>query len=150
MAKDSFDGIAGFFKSIAGKYKWLWTSVVGYLVEVSKVVRNSVETSRGIDLTHYRSMDRELASIKDSYKRDGIGKIIEENKTKSPYKDIYNKNIDMSNKINRIVKKNLNTLLETKGFEDMEVAFGVKHKSDNLSDAEEGRDSHTGFSNPQT
>lgn len=139
LAKDSFDGIAGFFKSIAGKYKWLWTSVVGYLVEVSKVVRNSVETSRGIDLTHYRSMDRELASIKDSYKRDGIGKIIEENKTKSPYKDIYNKNIDMSNKINRIVKKNLNTLLETKGFEDMEVAFGVKHKSDNLSDAEKGQ-----------
>ena len=30
----------------------------------------------------------------------------------------------------------LNTLLETKGFEHMEVAFGVKEKSDNLSDAE--------------
>jgi hypothetical protein len=139
LAKDSFDGIAGFFKSIAGKYKWLWTSVVGYLVEVSKVVRNSVKTSKGIDLTHYRSMDRELASIKDSYKRNDLNKIIKEDGTKSPYKDIYNKNIDMSNKINRIVKKNLNTLLETKGFEDMEVAFGVKHKSDNLSDAEKGQ-----------
>jgi hypothetical protein len=45
----------------------------------------------------------------------------------------------MSNKINKIVKKNLNTLLETKGFEDMEVAFGVKFKSDNLSDAEKGQ-----------
>ena len=45
----------------------------------------------------------------------------------------------MSNKINKLVKKNLNTLLETKGFEDMEVAFGVKHKSDNLSDAEKGQ-----------
>jgi translation elongation factor EF-1beta len=49
---------------------------------------------------------------------------------------IYNKNIDMSNKIKNTVKKNLNTLLETKGFEDMEVAFGVKEKSDNLSVAE--------------
>lgn len=39
-------------------------------------------------------------------------------------------------KLNNIIKKGLNKLLETKGFEDMEVAFGVKHKSDNLSDAE--------------
>lgn len=42
----------------------------------------------------------------------------------------------MSKNIKRILKKNLNTLLETKGFEHMEVAFGVKEKSDNLSDAE--------------
>jgi hypothetical protein len=42
----------------------------------------------------------------------------------------------MSNKIKNTVKKNLNTLLETKGFEDMEVAFGIKEKSDNLSAAE--------------
>ena len=42
----------------------------------------------------------------------------------------------MSNKIKKLVKKNLKTLLETKGFEHMEVAFGVKEKSDNLSDAE--------------
>jgi len=41
----------------------------------------------------------------------------------------------MSN-LNKIVKKGIENLLETKGFEDMEVAFGVKHKSDNLSDAE--------------
>ena len=39
-------------------------------------------------------------------------------------------------KINKIIKEGLENLLETKGFEDMEVAFGVKHKSDNLSDAE--------------
>ena len=42
----------------------------------------------------------------------------------------------MSKNIKKIVKKNLKTLLETKGFEHMEVAFGVKEKSDNLSDAE--------------
>lgn len=42
----------------------------------------------------------------------------------------------MSNNIKKLVRKNLNTLLETKGFEHMEVAFGVKEKSDNLSDAE--------------
>jgi len=42
----------------------------------------------------------------------------------------------MSNNIKKIVKKNLDIILETKGFEDMEVAFGVKEKSDNLSDAE--------------
>jgi hypothetical protein len=139
LAKDSFDSIANFFKAIAGKYKWLWTSVVGYLVEVSKIVRNSIENDKGIDLTHYRSMDRELASIKDSYKRDGIGKIIEENKAKSSDNDIYIKKTDMSDNIKKIVKNKLNTLLETKGFEDMEVAFGVKHKSDNLSDAEKGQ-----------
>jgi hypothetical protein len=136
LAKDSFDNIASFFKGIAGKYKWLWTSVVGYLVEISKVVRDSVKTTKGIDLTRYRSLDKDLASIKDSYKRNGIYKIIEENKTKSSDNDIYIKNIDMSNKIKNTVKKNLNTLLETKGFEDMEVAFGVKEKSDNLSAAE--------------
>jgi hypothetical protein len=42
----------------------------------------------------------------------------------------------MSNNIKKIVKKNLDMILETKGFEDMEVAFGIKEKSDNLSDAE--------------
>ena len=41
----------------------------------------------------------------------------------------------MSNIKNKI-KEKLSTLLETKGFEHMEVAFGVKEKSDNLSDAE--------------
>lgn len=45
----------------------------------------------------------------------------------------------MSNNINKIIKKGLENLLETKGFEDMEVAFGVKHKSDNLSDAEKNQ-----------
>jgi hypothetical protein len=42
----------------------------------------------------------------------------------------------MSNKLKKILKNKLNNLLETKGFEHMEVAFGVKEKSDNLSDAE--------------
>lgn len=45
----------------------------------------------------------------------------------------------MSKNIKKILKKNLNTLLETKGFEHMEVAFGVKEKSDNLSDAEKNQ-----------
>jgi hypothetical protein len=42
-------------------------------------------------------------------------------------------------KLNKIVKDGIKNLLETKGFEDMEVAFGVKHKSDNLSDAEKNQ-----------
>jgi len=42
----------------------------------------------------------------------------------------------MSKNIKETIRKNLNALLETKGFEHMEVAFGVKEKSDNLSDAE--------------
>tara|TARA_R100001509_G_scaffold52119_1_gene28603 strand:+ start:101814 stop:102977 length:1164 start_codon:yes stop_codon:yes gene_type:complete len=42
----------------------------------------------------------------------------------------------MSKNIKKLLKKNLNTLLETKGFEHMEVAFGLQEKSDNLSDAE--------------
>lgn len=45
----------------------------------------------------------------------------------------------MSNYIKKIVKNKVKTLLETKGFEDMEVAFGVKHKSDNLSDVEKAQ-----------
>lgn len=39
-------------------------------------------------------------------------------------------------KLNNIIKEGIKNLLETKGFEEMEIAFGVKHKSDNLSDAE--------------
>ena len=45
----------------------------------------------------------------------------------------------MSKNIKKTIIKNLNTLLETKGFEHMEVAFGVKEKSDNLSDAEKNQ-----------
>ena len=45
----------------------------------------------------------------------------------------------MSKNIKEILKKNLNKLLETKGFENMEVAFGVKEKSDHLSKAEKGQ-----------
>jgi len=44
----------------------------------------------------------------------------------------------MSN-LNKIIKQGLNDLFETKGFEDMEVAFGVKQKSDNLSDEEKNQ-----------
>jgi len=42
----------------------------------------------------------------------------------------------MKNNYKNIIKNKIQSLLETKGFEHMEVAFGVKHKSDNLSDAE--------------
>ena len=45
----------------------------------------------------------------------------------------------MSKNIKNTIKNKINTLLETKGFEDMEVAFGVKYKSDNLSDAEKAQ-----------
>lgn len=45
----------------------------------------------------------------------------------------------MSNNIKKTIKKKIDILLETKGFEDMEVAFGVKHKSDNLSKKEKAQ-----------
>jgi hypothetical protein len=45
----------------------------------------------------------------------------------------------MSKNIKNIVKKNLNSLFEDHGFEDMEVAFGVQHKQDNLSDEEKNQ-----------
>lgn len=42
----------------------------------------------------------------------------------------------MSKNIKNIVKGKLKHLFETKGFEAMEVAFGVDHKNDNLDDEE--------------
>ena len=45
----------------------------------------------------------------------------------------------MSKKIENIIKKNLNSLFEEHCFEDIEVAFGVKHKQDNLSDEEKNQ-----------
>lgn len=42
----------------------------------------------------------------------------------------------MSKNIKKLIKNKIKTLVETEGFEDMEVAFGVKEKSDNLSNAE--------------
>jgi len=44
----------------------------------------------------------------------------------------------MKNIVN-IVKKQINKLLEENNFQSMEVAFGVKHKSDNLSDKEKAQ-----------
>mgnify|MGYP003672109722 CR=1 FL=1 len=45
----------------------------------------------------------------------------------------------MSKNIKKILKEKMNHLFETKGFEDMEVAFGVKGKSDNLDSEEAGQ-----------
>lgn len=45
----------------------------------------------------------------------------------------------MSKNIKKILKEKMDHLFETKGFEDMEVAFGVKHKSDNLDSEEAGQ-----------
>lgn len=45
----------------------------------------------------------------------------------------------MSKNIKKILKEKMNHLFETKGFEDMEVAFGVKDKSDNLDSEEAGQ-----------
>lgn len=42
-------------------------------------------------------------------------------------------------KFKKIIKEGISNLLETKGFEEFEVAFGVKHKSDNLSDVEKNQ-----------
>lgn len=51
-------------------------------------------------------------------------------------KDIYMKRNIMKKNIKNILEDKMNKLYETKGFEDMTVAFGVREKSDNL-DAEE-------------
>jgi hypothetical protein len=45
----------------------------------------------------------------------------------------------MSKNIKKILKEKMNHLFETTGFEDMEVAFGVKDKSDNLDSEEAGQ-----------
>jgi len=45
----------------------------------------------------------------------------------------------MSKNIKKILKEKMDHLFETKGFEDMEVAFGVKDKSDNLDPEEAGQ-----------
>jgi hypothetical protein len=46
----------------------------------------------------------------------------------------------MSEELKELLKKNLQSLFEGDyGFEDMEVAFGVKHKSDNLTDEEKAQ-----------
>jgi hypothetical protein len=43
-------------------------------------------------------------------------------------------------KLNKLIKENINNLLEgSEMFDDMTVAFGVKHKSNNLSDAEKNQ-----------
>ena len=51
-------------------------------------------------------------------------------------KDIYMKKNIMEKNIKKILEDKMNKLYETKGFEDMTVAFGVRGKSDNL-DVEE-------------
>lgn len=139
LAKDSFDKVNSFFTSIAGKYKWLWSATIGYLSSIAKVIAPKIKTAgtrNKIDLTHYDRLTRDLKKI-ESFKRNTV-KIINEKSNNLKITDIYNKNIDMSN-LNKIIKQGLNNLLETKGFEDMEVAFGIKQKSDNLSDAEKGQ-----------
>ena len=59
--------------------------------------------------------------------------IITRNKDEPLYRFLQSKNDQIN------IKEGLENLLETKGFEDMEVAFGVKYKSDNLSDAEKNQ-----------
>ncbi len=46
----------------------------------------------------------------------------------------------MSEELKKILQKNLKSLFESDyGFEDMEVAFGVEHKNDNLTDEEKNQ-----------
>lgn len=46
----------------------------------------------------------------------------------------------MSKNLNKLIKKNIDLLFENmEQFDDMTVAFGVKHKSDNLTDAEKAQ-----------
>jgi hypothetical protein len=108
--------------------------------EISKIVDDTVENS------FLEYLTKSLDSISDDKPLDddfninnNLQNYIKQNfKNRSvivPESYIYNKNKDMS-KISKLIKEGIMNLLETKGFEDMEVAFGVKHKSDNLSDDE--------------
>jgi hypothetical protein len=136
LTSKSLDSVQGFFKDIMSGKNWLWKYIVKFLSKIAKEVKSTVKKVTNIDITHYGRMERDLKKIQDSYLRRLINNLLIEEMNKHKNDNIYNKNIIMSKNIKETVKKNLSTLLETKGFEEMEVAFGVKEKSDNLSDAE--------------
>lgn len=132
--EETVDSIKNFFGDILKGKNWLWKYVVEYLSKIAEFIKGKITVKGNIDLTHYGRLERDMKKIEDSYFRDLINKIIIETNILNQ-DNIYNKKTDMSN-LNKIIKKDIKNLLETKGFEDMEVAFGVKHKSDKLSDAE--------------
>jgi len=135
--KENVDDIKNFFGDILKGKNWLWKYLVEYLSKIANLIKGKIKTAgknNKIDLTHYGRLERDLKKIEDGYIKNMVNKIIIE-MNNSNRGNIYNKKTDMS-KLSKIVKENINNLLETKGFEDMEVAFGVKHKSDNLSDVE--------------
>lgn len=136
VTSTSIDGIETFFKDIISNKIWLWKYIVNFLSKIAKEVKSMIKSSGSFDLTHYGRMERDLKKIQDSYLRGVINNLLIEEMNKYKKDDIYNKNKIMSRNIKRVIKNKLNTLLETKGFEHMEVAFGVREKSDNLSDAE--------------
>ena len=136
LTSKSLDSVQGFFKDIMSGKNWLWKYIVKFLSKIAKEVKSTIKKVGNIDITHYGRLTRDLKTIKDSYLRRLINNLLMEELNKDKNDNIYNKNMAMSNKIKRTVKNNIRTLLETKGFEDMEVAFGVKEKSDNLSKAE--------------
>ena len=138
--KENVDNIKDFFNDILQGKNWLWKYLVEYLSKIANLIKGKIKTAGKddkIDITHYGRLERDLKKIEDGYIKNMVNKIIIE-MNNSNRDNIYNKKTDMS-KINNIIKQGLNNLLETKGFEDMEVAFGVKYKSDNLSDAEKNQ-----------
>jgi len=136
LTTKSLGSIQGFFKDIMGGKVWLWKHIVKFLSKVAQEVKSMIKKVGNFDLTHYGRMERDLKKIQDSYLRGLINNLLIEEMNKYKKDDIYSKNKIMSRNIKRVIKNKLNTLLETKGFEHMEVAFGVREKSDNLSDAE--------------
>lgn len=138
--KENVDNIKDFFSDILQGKNWLWKYLVEYLSKIANLIKGKIKTAGKddkIDLTHYGRLERDLKKIEDGYIKNMVNKIIIE-MNNSNRDNIYNKKTDMS-KINNIIKQGINNLLETKGFEDMEVAFGVKHKSDKLSDEEKNQ-----------
>lgn len=134
--EETVDSIKNFFGDILKGKNWLWKYVVEYLSKIAEFIKGKIKTTDkgNIDLTHYGRLERDMKKIQDNHLKHLVNKIIIE-MNNSNIDNIYNKKTYMSN-LNKIIKKDIQTLLETKGFEDMEVAFGVKHKSDNLSDEE--------------
>lgn len=112
--------------------------------QISKIVDDTVENS------FLENLSKSLEKVPDDRKLEddfNINKNLQDflkNNFKNrsvivPESYIYNKKENMS-KLNKIVKNEVNKIFEgSEMFDDMTVAFGVKHKSDNLGDDEKNQ-----------
>jgi len=143
-AKTAFD----FFQATFGKPDTVktntWLDRLDIDDQISKIVDDTVENS------FLENLSKSLGSVPNDKNLEDdfdINKKLQEY-LKQKFKNrtiivpegyIYNKNKNMS-KLNKLIKENINNLLEgSEMFDDMTVAFGVKHKSNNLSDAEKNQ-----------